>query len=78
MMKENKKTGCCEKLDSKKCGCHYGRAGSGGAIYGLGIIGALFYFLKGAATFSAVMIGIGKSIFWPALVIFKLLTLLQI
>jgi hypothetical protein len=47
------------------------------AIYGLGVVGALFYFLKGATTFSAVMIGIGKAIFWPAILMFNLLTYLQ-
>jgi len=76
MKDENKKNECCE-IHSKKCNCHGGHGGSGGAIYGLGVIGALFYFLKGAATFGAVVMGIGKSIFWPALMIFKLLTLLQ-
>jgi hypothetical protein len=49
-----------------------------GAIYGLGVIGALFYFLQNAVTFNAVVIGIFKAIFWPAFVIFKVLTMLQL
>jgi len=48
-----------------------------GAIYGLGVIGALFYFLQSATSFSLVMIGIGKAVFWPAILMFKILTLLQ-
>ncbi len=52
--------------------------GSSGAIYGLGVIGALFYFLQNATTFVAVVIGIGKAIFWPAILMFKLLTYLQL
>lgn len=49
-----------------------------GAIYGLSVIGALFYFLQNATTFTSVIIGIGKAIFWPAILMFKLLTYLQI
>jgi len=56
---------------------HHRGCGGGNAIYGLGVVGALFYFLKGAVTFAAVMIGIGKSVFWPAILMFKLLTYLK-
>lgn len=67
-----------EKIDSKKCHYnHWGNNGSGGAIYGLGMIGALFYFLQNATSFGMVVIGIGKAIFWPAILMFKLLTYLQ-
>jgi hypothetical protein len=55
---------------------HHG--GDGGSIYGLGIIGALFYFLPGSTTITAVLVAIFKSIFWPALVLYKVLTLLNI
>jgi len=58
--------------------CHQGSScGSSGALYGMGVIGALFYFLKGTNTFALVIIGIGKAIFWPAILLFKVLTLLQ-
>lgn len=50
----------------------------GDAIYGLGVIGALFYFLQNTTTFVSVLIGIGKAIFWPAILMFKLLTFLNI
>ncbi|MDD4136020.1 MAG: hypothetical protein PHN66_03050 [Candidatus Shapirobacteria bacterium] len=76
---ENKKTECCceEKIVVKKNRCHCSNSGSN-AIYGLGVIGALFYFLNNATSFSLVLIGIGKSIFWPAILMFELLTYLQL
>ena len=57
---------------------HHNHNNSSGAIYGLGVIGALFYFLQHATTFSLIAMGVGKAVFWPALVIFKVLTLLQL
>lgn len=57
---------------------NYSSNGCGNAIYGLGVIGALFYFLNGTTTFTAVMLGIGKAVFWPAILMFKLLTYLQL
>lgn len=75
MEKENKTSTCGhEKVIVKNQ--HYNHGGSG-AIYGLGVIGALFYFLQNATTLGLVVIGIGKSIFWPALLMFRLLTLLK-
>jgi len=86
MKKENKKTEeCCGEVINKKdcCGGHHGHHGyshyshgNSNAIYGLGIIGALFYFLGNATSFTMVMIGIGKAIFWPAILMFQLLTFL--
>jgi hypothetical protein len=52
-------------------------AGSG-AIYGLGIIGALIYFLQRADSFWAVVWGIIQAIFWPAVVVYKALELLRL
>lgn len=49
----------------------------GGAIYGLGIIGALVYYLQHATTFLLVVIGIIKAIFWPAVLLYKVLELLK-
>jgi hypothetical protein len=65
---------CCQGKNHHKHIHHQ----SSGAIYGLGIIGALFYFLQNATTFWLVLVGIFKSIFWPAFVLFKVLTLLQL
>ncbi|MCL5113613.1 MAG: hypothetical protein M1372_00385 [Patescibacteria group bacterium] len=51
-------------------------AGSG-AIYGLGVIGALVYFLQHATTFLAGVIGIIKAIFWPGVILYKVLEFLK-
>ncbi len=48
-----------------------------GAIYGLGVIGALVYYTQHAATFMAIVIGILKAIFWPAVILYKALDLLK-
>jgi len=67
---------CCQDKMVCKPRCHH-HGGPSCSIYGLGVVGALFYFLQNATTFSLVMIGIGKSVFWPAILMFKLLTYLQ-
>lgn len=64
----------CKDLASK----HHHNHSEGNAIYGIGVIGALFYFLQGANSFNTIIIGIGKAIFWPAIVLFKLLGLLHL
>jgi hypothetical protein len=46
-------------------------------VYGLGLIGALIYYIQHAATFWAVILGIFKAIFWPAMLIYKLLEFLK-
>ncbi len=38
------------------------KGGGGGHIYGLGVVGAFFYFLPHAANFQELIIGIIKSI----------------
>ena len=76
MNKDEKTTECCKGMVFKR---HHGHNhGGSNAIYGLGVIGALFYFLQNVHTFGAVMVGIGKAIFWPAILMFKLLTYLKI
>lgn len=83
-MKNIKKTveNCCETetccTDKKhcKCGCH--KSGNSCAIYGLGVVGSLFYFLSGVSGFGPILIGIGKSFFWPAILIFRIFTDLKL
>jgi len=75
-MKTKTSTECChdhEKYVFKRH--HHGKCGD--AIYCIGIFGALVYFLQNATTFGMVMVGIFKSIFWPAFVLFKILVILQ-
>ncbi|MFA5932852.1 MAG: hypothetical protein WCV81_01140 [Microgenomates group bacterium] len=48
----------------------------GGAIYGIGVLGALVYFIQHAATPVAFVLGILKAIFWPGVILYKVLELL--
>lgn len=41
------------------------------AIYGLGVIGAMVYFLQTATTFLMGVTGIFKAFFWPAFIVYK-------
>jgi hypothetical protein len=50
---------------------------SGSAVYGLGFIGAVVYYLGHAPTFWVGVLGILKAMVWPALLIFKLFGFLQ-
>ncbi len=47
--------------------------GSSGAIYGLGLIGAAIYFISGAASFWAGVLGFLKAMVWPAFLVYELL-----
>lgn len=46
---------------------------SGGAVYGLGFIGALVYFISTADGFWMGVLGVLKAIVWPAVLVFQLL-----
>ncbi len=48
-----------------------------GTIYGMGVIGALFYYIHQAASFMAGVLGVLKAFFWPAVLIYKVLDLLK-
>ncbi len=48
-----------------------GHKGPSGALYGLGFIGALIYFLSHATGFWVGVLGILKSIIWPAFIVYK-------
>lgn len=52
--------------------------GGGGAVYGLGLIGSLVYFLSHAASFWEVVLGILKSFVWPAFFVFKIFEFLNL
>lgn len=55
---------------SKKTMCSPG--GSGGAVYGMGMVGALVYYLQNATTFSEGVMGLIKAIVWPGVAVYKL------
>lgn len=48
------------------------------SIYGLGVFGALVYFIQHATTFWMGLLGIIEAIFWPAVVLYKALELLKV
>lgn len=47
--------------------------GTGGALYFVGFIGALIYWMQAAVGFGAVVTGFLKACVWPAYIIYKLL-----
>jgi hypothetical protein len=47
------------------------------AVYGIGLIGALVYFIQHAVSFWMGVLGIVKAIFWPAIVVYKILEYFQ-
>lgn len=50
----------------KKCG-----DACGGAIYGLGFLGAVVYYISTAGSFGAGVVGFLKAIVWPAFLVFE-------
>jgi hypothetical protein len=50
---------------------------SSSALYGLGFIGALIYFIQHATSFGMGALGFLKALVWPAVLIYKLLEYLQ-
>ena len=53
------------------------RQGASEAVYGLGFIGSLVYFIQHATTLGMGLLGVLKAIVWPALVAYKLLEFLK-
>lgn len=50
---------------------------SSGAIYGIGIFGALVYFLQHASSFWDGVVGVLYAIFWPAVMVYKVFELFK-
>jgi hypothetical protein len=48
-----------------------------GGVYGLGFIGALVYFVQHATSFWIGVLGVGKAIVWPAILVYRALDLLK-
>lgn len=48
-------------------------ANTGSAVYGMGFIGALIYFIQHATGFWMGVLGILKAIFWPGFVVYEVL-----
>lgn len=54
-----------------------GCAAGGGAIYGLGMFGALFYFWQQAGGFWEHAYALFQAVFWPAYMVFEAFTALN-
>ena len=72
---DKEKMSCYCEGKTIKNNCHHGGTNSG-AIYGLGVVGSLFYFLQGVTGFMPIVTGIGKAFFWPAFIVYKVLGIL--
>ena len=60
-----------ERVKKMKCG------GCGqDAVYGIGLVGAVIYFVGKADSLSTGLIGILKAIVWPAFLVYKALNLI--
>lgn len=44
-----------------------------GAVYGLGFIGAVVYYIQAATSFGMGVLGILKAMVWPAMLVYELL-----
>jgi hypothetical protein len=56
----------------------YRGGGPSGALYGIGVIGALIYFWQHSPTFLLGVLGIFKALFWPAYLVYKALEIFNI
>ena len=51
--------------------------GASEVVYGLGFVGALIYFLQHSTTLWMGVVGVFKAIVWPALLVYKVLGMLN-
>lgn len=51
--------------------------GPNSAVYGLGFIGAVIYYISNATTFWLGALGVLKAIVWPAFLVYEALKLLN-
>lgn len=55
-----------------------GAAAGAGAVYGLGFLGAIVYFIQSATSFWDGLVGCVQAIFWPGFLVYGLLKLLEL
>ena len=56
---------------------YYMRGGSGSPVYGIGMIGAWVYYLRGVTTFKEGVVGFLKGLVWPAFMVYEVLKFLD-
>ena len=70
-----------EECGCENCHCQsnnsYTHSG-GGAVYGIGILGAAFYFFSSAVGVSGFFLALFKSLAWPAILVYQALSLLKL
>jgi hypothetical protein len=52
-------------------------SGTSGVIYGLGFVGAAFYYISIATSFWMGILGFLKAIIWPVFLVYQLLAFLE-
>jgi hypothetical protein len=60
-------------MAKKKRSCSMPSCGSGGAVYGLGFIGAAVYYLYNATGFWIGVWGLIKALVWPAFMVYEIM-----
>ncbi|MBF0443525.1 MAG: hypothetical protein HQK54_16580 [Oligoflexales bacterium] len=58
--------------NGKSCKCH------GNAVYGIGMIGAMVYYIGNAPSFWQGVLGFCKALVWPGFVVYKLMESLKL
>ncbi len=69
-----------DKQEAKKCkknNVANGTQATGGAVYGLGFIGALVYYISVADSFWIGLLGFLKALVWPGFLVYELLKFLN-
>jgi hypothetical protein len=72
MINDNNSTSYGHK---RKEGKYYN--GISGGIYGMAFIGGVVYYIQHATSFWAAVLGIFKALFWPAVLMYKLLEFMK-
>ena len=67
---QDTKHACWSSWGMKKHMCGHG---CGGALYGLGFLGALFYYLTTATSLLGGILGVIKALLWPAFLVYGVL-----
>lgn len=62
-------------MENKDCSCNknHQATASGGAVYGLGFIGAAIYFISASVSFWTGVLGFLKALVWPAFLVYEAL-----
>ena len=61
------------KIGGKIMSCEAQNNATGGAIYGLGLIGAAVYYIQAATGFWMGVVGFLKALVWPAFLVYEAL-----